>query len=44
MNKEGVGLDEPFNTPIGPVMGPGKSGNPAFDINERCDTYLEFLE
>lgn len=44
MNPDGVGLDEPFDTPIGPVMGPRQSGDPAFDINCRCTVYLEINE
>jgi len=44
MNLKGVGLDEPFDTPIGPVMGPRQSGNPAFDVACRCTEALEFLE
>lgn len=44
MNKNGVGLNEPFMTPIGPVMGPRESGDPGFDVNCRCDVYLEIDE
>ena len=29
----GVGIDEPFDTPVGPVMNPGESGDDDFDIN-----------
>lgn len=44
MNPDGVGLSEPFQTPVGPVMEPGTSGDPAFDINCRCTVALEFDE
>lgn len=33
MNPDGVRLDEPFNTPIGPVMAPRTSGVASFDVN-----------
>ena len=33
MNPDGVGLDQPFDTPVGPVMAPGESGDGSFDIN-----------
>jgi hypothetical protein len=39
---DGVGLDEPFDTPVGPVMNPGDSGVDEFDINDRCTVYLTF--
>lgn len=41
MNEHGVRLDEPFATPIGPVMGPRQSGVAGFDINCRCTVILE---
>jgi len=44
MNPEGVRLNEPFKTPVGPVMGPGESGEPGFDINERCTIALMFTD
>lgn len=44
MNPNGVGLHEPFDTPVGPVMAPGKSGDPGFDINCRCTVALRFDE
>lgn len=43
MNPNGVGLDEPFQTPIGPVMDPGTSGVASFDINCRCAVGLGFI-
>ena len=43
MNPDGVGLDEPFDTPVGPVMDPGTSGDPAFDIQCRCCVILQFV-
>lgn len=42
MNSDGVGLNEPFQTPIGPVMNPGMSGDAGFDINCRCAVALDF--
>jgi len=33
LNPDGVRLDEPFNTPIGPVMAPRTSGVASFDVN-----------
>jgi len=42
MNPNGVGLTEPFQTPFGPVMGPG-DGVPQL-INCRCTVALEFKE
>jgi hypothetical protein len=44
MNPDGVPFNEPFQTPVGPVMYPGKSGVPSFDINCRCTTFLTFDE
>lgn len=44
MNEEGVMINEPFDTPIGPVMAPGTSGDAAFDINCRCAVGLEFID
>lgn len=44
MNPDGVAVDEPFNTPVGPVMHPGDSGDPSFDINCRCAEGLEFVD
>lgn len=41
LNPSGVGLNQPFKTAIGPVMNPGMSGNPEFDINCRCAVALE---
>jgi len=41
MNPDGVGLHEPFQTPIGPVDQPRESGDAGFDINCRCTVYLE---
>lgn len=42
MNPDGVGLDEPFATPVGPVMHPRESGDPGFDVNCRCAEALVF--
>lgn len=42
MNPDGVPLDTPFETPIGPVMSPGNSGVASFDINCRCAEGLVF--
>jgi hypothetical protein len=42
MNPDGVGLDEPFQTPVGDVMNPGDSGDDSFDANCRCYIYLTF--
>lgn len=37
MNPDGVGLDEPFQTPLGDLMYPGDpAGDPANTINCRC--------
>lgn len=37
MNPSGVGLNEPFDTPLGPLMYPGDpAGDPANTINCRC--------
>lgn len=44
MNPDGVGLEEPFQTPVGPVMAPGESGVASFDVNCRCTVALEFLD
>jgi len=44
MNPSGVALGEQFQTPVGPVDGPGQSGDPAFDIGCRCTTALEFRD
>jgi hypothetical protein len=44
MNPDGVKLNEPFQTPIGPVMRPGESGVAEFDINCRCAEGLEFKD
>lgn len=43
-NPDGVGLDEDFDTEVGPVHAPGQSGEPSFDINCRCYVYLMFDE
>lgn len=41
MNAEGVGLDEPFKTPDGPMMEPGDPSAPArATINCRCTTII----
>lgn len=42
MNPNGVGLDEPFKTPFGPVMGPGD--NKPELIGCRCTVSLEIDE
>lgn len=42
MNPNGVAFDEPFQTPVGPVMRPGESGVAGFDINCRCVEGLDF--
>lgn len=39
---DGVGMDEPFDTPFGDVMNPGDSGDDSEDINCRCTVYLTF--
>lgn len=44
MNEDGVGLDEDFQTPIGPVSAPGESGDAGFDINCRCDVIIRFSD
>lgn len=44
MNPDGVGIDEDFDTPVGPVHAPGQSGIPEFDIRCRCATFLTFLD
>lgn len=45
LNEGGVLLGQPFVRPGGgTVTGPGQSGDPAFDINCRCTTALEFDE
>lgn len=44
MNPRGVGLDEPFATPVGPAPGPGQSGVASFDISCRCTVALEFTD
>lgn len=44
LNPDGVGLDEPFDTDIGPVTDPGQSGDPSFDINCRCVVALSFTD
>lgn len=44
MNPNGVGLDEPFETPIGPVMNPRESGDAGFDVNCRCTVALEISD
>lgn len=44
MNPDGVPLGQPFDTPVGPVMAPGQSGDPAFDIECRCTLGLVILE
>lgn len=37
MNPDGVGLDEPFDSPLGPIMFPGDpEADPANTINCRC--------
>lgn len=43
MNPDGVGLDEPFQTPVGPIMRPGL-GPPGFAISCRCVTTLRFSD
>lgn len=43
MNPDGVGLDEPFQTPWGDATNPG-DGPPDEAIRCRCTVYLEFLE
>lgn len=42
MNPDGVGLDEPYRTPIGPVRAPRESGDASFDVDCRCTEYLSF--
>lgn len=44
MNPEGIPLGGMFETPIGPVAGPGQSGDPGFDIDCRCTVALEFVD
>ncbi len=44
MNLNGVRLNEPFDTPVGPVMAPRTSGIASFDVNCRCTLILEFDE
>lgn len=44
MNPDGVGLNEPFDTPVGPVMAPRTSGIASFDVNCRCTLVLEIDE
>jgi len=39
---DGVGLEEPFDTPVGDVMNPGDSGDDGFDDNCHCGVYLTF--
>jgi hypothetical protein len=41
-NPEGVGLEEDFDTEVGPVHAPGQSGVEEFDDNCRCYTFLTF--
>lgn len=44
MNPNGVGLNEPFDTPVGPVRGPRESGVASFDVNCRCTVVLDIDE
>jgi hypothetical protein len=43
MNPDGVGLDEPFDSPLGPIMYPGDpDADPANSINCRCRIVVRF--
>lgn len=44
MNPNGVRLDEPFDTSVGPVMRPRASGVASFDLGCRCTLILEIDE
>jgi len=44
MNPEGVSLDEPFKTPLGPLMYPGDpDGSPSNIINCRCVVFNRII-
>lgn len=43
MNPDGVGLDEPFKSPLGPIMMPGDpNASPENTINCRCTTIIRY--
>jgi hypothetical protein len=44
MNPDGVGWDEPFQTPSGPVMDPSEFTDPADACNCRCAVALQFRD
>lgn len=45
MNPDGVGLDEPFDSPLGPIMFPGDpSADPANTINCRCTVVVRLAD
>lgn len=44
MNPNGVGLQEPFDTVVGPVIRPRASGVASFDLGCRCTIILEIDE
>jgi hypothetical protein len=44
LNPDGVGLDEPFKTPLGPLMYPGDTaGSPENVINCRCALFTRIV-
>lgn len=44
MNPDGVGLDEPFDSPLGPIMYPcDPNAEPSNTINCRCTQIIRFL-
>jgi hypothetical protein len=44
MNPDGVGLDEPFDTILGPLMYPGdEDADPANTINCRCAVFTRYV-
>ena len=43
LNPDGVGLEEPFNSPLGPIMYPGDPGAlPGNTINCRCSLVIRY--
>lgn len=45
MNEQGVGIEEPFDTPLGPLMFPADpSGLPENTINCRCTVFTRIVE
>lgn len=44
MNADGVGIDEPFDSPLGPIMYPGDpAAEPANTVNCRCTQIIRFI-